>query len=644
MRSSRNRSWASRVAFTALLTLLSWRAADADVPVLRLELDARDLPRRLMHTQLRIPCEPGTLALWYPRWIPGTHAPSGPLDSIGGLRIETPGGEAIPWRRDQVELYRITCEVPKGTREVVARLDTICNAPAVEASGHLTYGNASLGIINWPTCLLYPEGPTADEIRVAASLRLPPRWRAATALRPREKAEDLIVFQPVSLNTLADSPVLAAEHLAEIPLETGGGPPARFHLASESPSALKLPRDVVQAYGRMTREAGELFGAHHYPEFDFLVVCSDELGYLGLEHLSSSINGVRERDLIDAANRKGWIANLIPHEYVHSWCGKYRRPSGQCTPNFHTPMRTPMLWVYEGLAEYLGELLMVRSGLVDPKEYRETLTSTIGGLMLRAGRSWRPLEDTAVAGHLLRSGGAGWNELRRGQDFYFEGALLWMEADAIIRQQSKGKRSLDDFSRKFLGENSSKGDVVPYDLAEILRHLKDTTEYNWESFLRRRVEEPLPELPLDLLGRLGYRLEYAATPPPPPPSRRRPAISAEHSLGLSFGEDGRIADIVPGSVADRARLAPGLRVVGVNDRVFSPQRLQEALVDSATLRKVSFLLIDGDRFRSITLDYAGGPRYPKLVRDETKPDLLAEILKPRLAGATTDAARRTDRK
>jgi predicted metalloprotease with PDZ domain len=596
---------------------------------MRIELDARDLPRRLLHTRLRIPCEPGPLALWYPKWIPGTHAPCGPLDTIGGLRIETPGGDIIPWRRDQVELYRMTCEVPAGTHEVVVQLDTICNAPAVDAGGFLSYGNGSVGLINWPTCLLYPEGPTADEIQVTASLRLPPRWRVATALKVAEEKADVVSFTTTSLNILADTPLIAAEQMVKIPLAAGTGPPAFFHVASESTSALQLPPEVVAKYGKVTREAGSLFGAYHYPEFHFLVICSDELGHFGLEHLTSSINGVRERDLIDDANRKGWIANLIPHEYVHSWCGKFRRPSGQCVPNFHTPQKTPLLWVYEGLAEYLGELLTVRSGLVNPDEYRQTLTSTIGGLMLRTGRNWQPLEDTAVAGHLLRASGPNWNELRRGQDFYFEGALLWMEADAIIREKTHGARSLDDFCRKFLGANSSGKDVVPYDVDELVQHLKETAEHDWEPFLIGRVSKPLQALPLELVGRLGYRLQYVPKPPIPQVSRRRPTISAQHSLGLSFSDDGRIMDVVPGMVGDRARLAPGMKVLGVNERLFSPQRLQDALADSVSLRKITLLLLEGDHFRTVVLDYSDGPKYLELVRDESKPDLLAEILRPK---------------
>ncbi len=605
--------------------LTSGRAAESE---LRIEVDARDLPRRLLHTSLRVACEPGPLYLWYPKWIPGTHAPCGPVDTVGGLRLTTDDGKTIPWQRDEVELYRLRCVVPEGSHAMHVQLDTICNAPAVEASGHLSFGNGSVGIINWPTCLLYPEGPTSRQTRVHLALRLPDRWKYATALKPSEEREGLITFQPVPLSTLADSPLIAGEHMRTIPLAVGPNPPAYFHLASEAPAALQLAPEVVELYSRMVREAGALFGACHYSEFHFLITCSDELGHLGLEHLSSSLNGVRERDLIDNANRKGWIANLIPHEYVHSWCGKYRRPIGQCTVDFHTPQRTSLLWVYEGLTEYLGELLMVRSGLVNPKEYRETLASTIGRQMLRTGRKWRSLEDTAVASHLLRAGSPNWNELRRDQDYYFEGALLWMEADAIIRQQTDGARSLDDFCREFLGRNTSRDDTVPYDQDEIVRILKATTEFDWQRFLTERICRPLDALPLDLVGRLGYRLQYAPVPPDHNGERTRGGISAQHSLGLIFSPDGQIIDIVPGMAGDKARLAPGMKVMGINGRLFNSRRLQDALADSVALRKIELLLLEGDRFKTITLDYADGPKHVELVRDGSKPDLLAQILQP----------------
>ena len=385
-------------------------------------------------------------------------------------------------------------------------------------------------------------------------------------------------------------------------------------------------------------EAHALFGAAHYPEFHFLITCSDDLGYLGLEHRTSSLNGVRERDLLDDKKRKGWVANLIPHEYVHSWCGKYRRPAAMCTPNFHTPQKTRLLWVYEGLTEYLGEVLMVRSGLIALPEYREMLAAQLGALMRRQGRSWRPLEDTAVASPILRAASANWNDLRRSQDYYPEGALVWLEADAIIRDLSQGKHSLDDFCKKFLGQVQNRSDarpdalVVPYDLPEIVRDLKQLADYDWDAFFARHVTATQENLPLDVVGRCGYRLGYTTKSPAYLDYLQGRAggdlLSARDSLGLTFHGDGRIADVAPALPGDKAGLAPGMHVLGVNSKKFSRERLDDALADSVARRKIEFLLLDGEQFRTVTVDYADGLRYLELVRQPERPDVLGAILKP----------------
>jgi predicted metalloprotease with PDZ domain len=631
----------ARLALFVGLVSVGWIdcAIAGEAPTLRIEVDARELPRRLLHAQVHVPCAPGKLKLWFPKWVPGTHGPSNPVQNLGGMVLETSTGERLPWRRDELELYRVECEVPEGTSEINVRLEIICNEPAVHAAGYLSYGNATVGIINWNTCLVYPEGFACDDMQTHLTLRLPKTWHYATALKTEAKTGDLTTFGAVSLSDLIDCPLIAGVHLRTFKLDVGTNPPAYLDLVSESPSALALGPNVVDLYSRVVREACALFGSCHYPEYHFLVTCSDELGYLGLEHLTSSVNGVRERDLIDDARRKGWIANLLPHEYVHSWCGKFRRPAGMCTPDFHTPEKTRLLWVYEGLAEYLGEVLMARAGLVNLKEYRETLAATIGVLSRRKGRRWRPLDDTAVASALLRANSPNWNDLRRGQDYYHEGMLVWLEADAIIRDASDGTKTLDDFCRKFLGANRSTAKVVPYELPEIVKTLRDLAEFEWEPFLESRVAQTQDTLPLDVVGRLGYRLRYATQPPGGSPiSRAHADTSALDSLGLSFRSDGTIEDVVPGTTGDRAGLAPGMKVIGVNNKTFSRQRLLDALADSASRRKIDLLLVEGEQFRTVALDYSDGPRYLELVRNESKPDILAEILKPSEGRSHTEAA------
>jgi predicted metalloprotease with PDZ domain len=605
-------------------------------PTLEIEIDARDLPRRLLHSRIQIPCEPGKLKLWYPKWVPGTHGPYGPVQNVGGLRVQTTSGKPLMWLRDEMEPYRIECDVPDGVREITVMLDTICNEAAEHAAGYLSYGNRLVGMINWGTCLIYPEGPPCDEIQVNLSLRLPARWKFATALANNGDNGGLFKFKKLSLTELVDCPLIAGEHLKSIPLSTGTDPPAVLDVVSESPAALEISPRIIELYSRVAREAGALFGNCHYKNFHFLVICSDDLGYLGLEHLTSSINGVGERDLIEDGRRTGWVANLIPHEYVHSWCGKFRRPAGMCTPNFHTPQKTKLLWVYEGLAEYLGEILMVRSGLIDGTAYREGLAATIRSLSHKEGRRWRSLEDTGVVSYMLRAGSPNWGGLRRDQDYYFEGMLIWLEADAIIREKSKGQKSLDDFCRKFLGAGSSTANVLPYELPEIVKDLSELADFDWQPFLEKRVSQPLDALPLEVVSRCGYRIEYSNRAPSEPMGRRNRSgtsgVTALDSIGLAFSSDGTVSDIVPGMTGDKAGFGPGMKVIGVNNKTFSRQRLLDALDRSVTSHKIDFLLVDGEDFRTIALNYSGGPRYLELVRDTSKPDVLAEILKPRANG------------
>jgi predicted metalloprotease with PDZ domain len=514
---------------------------------------------------------------------------------------------------------------------VRVKLDTICEAASTDAAGIYSFGNSAVGVLNWNTCVVYPEGPPVDRQTVKVRLRLPAGWRFATALKADEGVDGVIAFRPVSLAVLVDNPLIAGRHLRTVKLDAGKTPPALLHLTSESPEALNLDAKVIDLYGRVVREAGALCGVAHYPEYHFLVVCSDNLGMFGLEHSWCSLNGVGERGLIDERLRKGWwLANLLPHEYAHSWCGKYRRPAAMITPDFHTPQKTRLLWVYEGLTEYLGEVLSVRAGLLTPDEYRRTFTNHIRGLSRTAGRRWRPLEDTAVASSLFRSAGASWNGLRRAQDYYMEGMLLWYECDATIRERTDGAKSLDDFCKRFFAPVPGHPAVAGYELADVVRDLKATAEYDWDGFLRRRVAAPQELLPLEVVGRLGYRLTYADKPPAAGPrggdaGKDNPAAD---SLGLVIA-NGRVVAVDPGLPADRAGLAPGMKIIGVNGKKYSTNRLRDAIADSVTRKKVEFLLEDGEDLRTVVVPYAEGLRYLELTRLSGRPDVLADILKPR---------------
>ncbi|MEI7773379.1 MAG: hypothetical protein WCK17_01255 [Verrucomicrobiota bacterium] len=598
-----------------------------------LDVDAREISRSLLHARLEIPAKPGELVVWYPKWIPGVHAPAGPVQNLAGLRFESAAGDILEWKRDEVEMNRFLITVPTGADRVIAKLDYICNQPTTSSSGVDSFGNSKVGVINWNTVLLYPEDASIDRMTASVRLQLPAGWRFGTALAAAIKAEGTsLAFESMTLRRVVDSPLICGEHFRSIELTGKNTPPGFLHITSEASSAIAIDDKLIAQYRKLYTETLALFGGARFESYHFLLVCSDTVPRNGLEHLASSFNVVGERDLIEDKKRKGWAAYLLPHEFVHAWCGKFRRPASMITSSFHKPERTKLLWVYEGLTQYLGEVLAVRSGLLTFEEHLPALAGKLEWLMHQDGRRWRALEDTAIASWLARGHSVPWSQLRRGQDYYDEGLVVWLEADALIREKTDGKKSLDDFCKKFFAVDHEKMPIVlGYELNEITGLLRELAEQDWDQFFADRVSKPRDTLALDFLNRtLGYRLQYNARPSEYLTERDkdRKQVSVTASLGLSVGDDGKISTIIPGSPADRAGLAGGMTIAGVNERKFSGQRLKDGVADSVTRGKVELLVLDGEVFRAIPLNYSEGPKYLELTRATDHPDSLSTIFKP----------------
>ncbi|MCX8511356.1 MAG: hypothetical protein ORN83_06315 [Chthoniobacteraceae bacterium] len=598
-----------------------------------LDVDAREISRSLLHARLEIPAKPGELVVWYPKWIPGVHAPAGPVQNLAGLRFESAAGDILEWKRDEVEMNRFLITVPAGADRVIAKLDYICNQPTTSSSGVDSFGNSKVGVINWNTVLLYPEDASIDRMTASVRLQLPAGWRFGTALAAAIKAEGTsLAFESMTLRRVVDSPLICGEHFRSIELTGKNTPPGFLHITSEASSAIAIDDKLIAQYRKLYTETLALFGGARFESYHFLLVCSDTVPRNGLEHLASSFNVVGERDLIEDKKRKGWAAYLLPHEFVHAWCGKFRRPASMITSSFHKPERTKLLWVYEGLTQYLGEVLAVRSGLLTFEEHLPALAGKLDWLMHQDGRRWRALEDTAIASWLARGHSVPWSQLRRGQDYYDEGLVVWLEADALIREKTDGKKSLDDFCKKFFAVDHEKMPIVMgYELNEITGLLRELAEQDWDQFFADRVSKPRDTLALDFLNRtLGYRLQYNARPSEYLTERDkdRKQVSVTASLGLSVGDDGKISTIIPGSPADRAGLAGGMTIAGVNERKFSGQRLKDGVADSVTRGKVELLVLDGEVFRAIPLNYSEGPKYLELTRATDHPDSLSTIFKP----------------
>lgn len=619
------------IMIAAILTLLTLPNV-AHAAGMTLKVDATDLPRKLLHAEMTFPVEPGPLVLWYPKWVPGVHAPGGPVQNVSGLYIETADGKRIPWERDAADRHRFHCDIPDGVGEIRIRLDYICSQSTTNSSGVDSYGSTLSGIINWNTCILYPEHVKNDAYNVDLSVTLPEDWDYATALDTAEQRGGEVRFQTATLQTVVDSPLIAGEYFRHIPLDARDINPITLHLVAESSGPLQISDELIAFYGKMGTEAGLLFGAAPYDEYELLLMQSGEHPYNGLEHLCSSLNVVGERDLLDDDSLQDWVGYLVPHEFVHSWCGKYRRPAGMDTRDYHMPKDTRHLWLYEGLTQYLGHVLTVRGGLWEVDHYKDLLSANLSYFKNQVGRQWRSLEDTAIDSHHLRAHSKHWSTLRRGQDYYNEGALFWMEADAIIRLETDGRKSLDDFCRAFMGPDQPDQPVVPFTEEEVLETLNDVLDYDWAGFVDERIKQPQERYPLDLVGRLGYRLQYATERSERQKKREqdRKYVSAHDSLGFSVNSSGEIGgSVVPGMPGEQAGLGPGMKIIGINDRTFSLDRFRDAIADSVTMGGIDLLVAEGDVLQTIHLDYADGPKYLELVRDQDRRDILAEIMKPR---------------
>jgi predicted metalloprotease with PDZ domain len=614
---------------TILILVLACGAAQAQSSV-KLRVDATDAPRRLFHAQMTMTVKPGPLTLLYPQWIPGEHMPSGPIVNLVGLKLQG-GGRTIPWKRDSVNMYAFHVDVPAGVDSLEATYDFISPAE----SNNFTAGSSAtseLAVLSWNQVLLYPQGAPADSIQYQATLRVPDSWRYGTALPIARETGNEIEFKPAALTTLVDSPVSMGSHYRTIDLGSDHGIAHYLNLAADSDRALEVPAEVVEGYNNLVKEAGLLFGSRHYRDYHFLFTLSDHVAHFGLEHHESSDDRYDERTLIDATPRKS-EAYLLPHEFVHSWNGKYRRPSGLISDNqdggYDTPMKGDLLWVYEGLTNYLGEVLTPRSGLWSAEDYRESLAGTAAQLDSESGRAWRPLEDTAVAAQVLYQASDDYGDYRRSTDYYPEGTLIWLEADVLIRQLSKGARSLDDFCRAFEGGPGGAPALKPYSFEDVVAALNAVQPYDWAGFLNQRLHSTDAHAPLGGIQRSGWKLVYDDVRSDFFKAREEEhkLVELRYSAGLTVGEDGTIIDVVFDGPAKKAGVVPSTKLIAVNGRQYNSTVLREAVARTKTDAKPLELLVkSGEYYTTHRVEYHGGERYPHLERNESAPDLLSQII------------------
>jgi predicted metalloprotease with PDZ domain len=608
--------------------------APADTPypgTISLNVDATNVTDRVFNVRETIPVKGRDLTLLYPEWLPGTHSPSNPVSELAGLVITT-NGKRVPWVRDVVNMYAFHVEVPQGATTLDVSFQFL--APLDPKHGRIS---SSFADISWNSDLLYPAGYFSRDIKFATTLRLPEGWKFACALDVKSQNGNQIEFKDTTLNTLIDSPLYAGVNFKRVDLSTGPENPVYLDVFADKPADLEITPDELQYHKNLVIQAQKLFNSHHYDHYDFLFSVSDIVSGKGLEHHQSSEDGSSANYFTDWSAGVGRRA-LLPHEYTHSWNGKFRRPADLWTPNFNVPMRNDLLWVYEGLTDYYGNVLTARSGMRTPEQARDVFAQIAAAFEISPGRTWRSLQDTTNQPIILAHSAdhEGWPSWQRSYDYYPEADLIWLDADTKIRELSGGKKSLDDFAKLFYGIDNGSYITITYTFDDLVKALNTVQPYDWAGFFHSRIYEVNPNVPENGFTQGGYRLVYNDDEPDwVKKAEATRGANFASSLGFSMKPDsgpdsrGSIDQVWWESPAFKAGVAPDMQLEAVNNQKYNAAVLRETILSAEKSNEpIKLLLKSGDQFFTISLDYHGGMRYPHLEKIAGAPDRLDDIIAP----------------
>jgi predicted metalloprotease with PDZ domain len=615
----------SRPAATAKVDTIPAPRDVAYPGTIQLTVDATDVTRAIFRIHEHVPVSgPGDFVLLYPKWLPGNHSPTGQINKVAGFRASA-GGRDLKWVRDNLDVYAFHIDVPAGVSAVDVDFQYV--SPTAENQGRVV-ATPDMASIQWIANSMYPAGYFVRDIPVQASVIVPNGWRVATALRPSGQSGNRIDYPVTSYEILMDSPLIAGAHYRAIPLS----PDVTLDVIADNEHELDIKPEQLAAHKRLVEQALRTFGAQHYDHYDFLFTISDLLGGEGLEHHRSSEDGVDRGYFTDWENKLR-DRNLLPHEYTHSWNGKFRRPADLWTPDYRTPMQDSLLWVYEGMTQFYGYVLGARSGMLSKQDTLDAIAATAATYGPGTpGRVWRPLIDTTNDPIIAQRAPQPWRSWQRSEDYYSEGQLIWIDVDRIIRQQSRGKRSIDDFARAFFGVRDRDWGELTYTLDDIVRTLNQVQPYDWRGYLQRRVYDIAAQPPLEGITQGGYRLIFTEEPTKwwKSGEKNRKNVDLTYSGGFVVGNDGKIQSVLWDSPAFNTGMAVGNQLVAVNNRTFDMDDLKQAIKEAGgNGRAVELLLKDGNLYRSVTLDWHGGLRYPRLEKVGKGQGTLDALLAPR---------------
>jgi predicted metalloprotease with PDZ domain len=618
-------------------------AAPVDHPYagpIELSVDITNVTDRIAHVHEHIPVEPSAkeLVLLYPKWIPGNHSPTGPISRLAGI-VTSVDGKRVQWVRDRVDVYAFHVPLAAGAKFVDLDFDYL--SPIKRSEGRIERSDA-IADLQWNTVVMYPAGYFSRDIPFDVTIKLPQGWKYATALETVSEQGSAVKFKQTPLNMLVDSPLYAGIHYKRVDLSPSPTNTVHLDVFADEEKDLAITPAELEMHKKLASEADKLYGSHHYNHYDFLLLLSDKVGGIGLEHHQSSEDGARP-DYFTDWNAGIFRNDLLAHEYTHSWNGKFRRPADLWTPNFNVPMRDDLLWVYEGMTEYWGIVLTARSGMRTPEQTRDILAGIAANYEISPGRDWRPLVDTTNQPTISQRRPVSWVSWQRPEDYYMEGALIWLDADTKIRELTHGQKSLDDFAKAFLGVYNGSFVTYTYTFDDLVKIMNSVVPYDWATFFRERVYDLHPAVPEDGFTRGGYRLVYSDTEQPWVEKAEAGFGLANFSTSLGFsvhvprkggegeedGPSGSLANVWWNSPAFKAGVTPDMRIISVNGKAFTSKVLREAILQAENTKEpIQLQFRRGNDFTNVSIPYYGGLRIPSLQRVEGTPDRLDEILAP----------------
>lgn len=587
-----------------------------------LDVDATDTDRAILRVKQVIPVDrAGPMTLLFSKWLPGKHAPRGEIEKLAGLKI-TANGQTLAWRRDNLDVYAFHINVPQGAKRLDIAFDFVSATDPDQGRVAITPEMMNL---QFEMVSLYPAGYFTRRIPVKATVTYPQGWKAASGLPSRANGSTYS-YETTDYETLIDSPVFAGRHFRQFELS----PRVRLNVVADEARFLEATPEQIAAHRRLVDQAVKLFGSQPYDRYEFLLALTKQMGGIGLEHHRSSENGVNPEYFTEWDKGPG-RRNLLPHEFGHSWNGKYRRPAGNWTPNFNTPMNDDLLWVYEGQDQFWGYVLGARSGLYTKQETLDALANIAASLDIRRGRDWRPLRDTTNDPVITARRPKGWVSQQRSEDYYNEGMLVWLEADAIIRAQTKGRKGLDDFAGSFFRGRDGDWGTSTYVFEDVVAALNAVTPYDWTGFLTKRLGENARGAPLGGFTMGGYRLAYAEEPTSAVKDSERTSENTDlaYSIGLTIAKGGKVSQVIWDSPAFEKGMTVSDEILAVNGRAYSGDGIKRAVTAAKSGAPIRLLVKSGDRFREIAIDYRGGLRYPRLEKIGAGEGSLDKLLSPR---------------